>query len=254
MKRLALLVLVASLAGAVTLGASSATTVYLKSRSDKGRSTTHRSTLVTTDDENPHFAYVIVTAGESGVSGSGDGDDFAAASRMRDDEKGDFIWVRIGDERYVIRDAALIAEAHRWEQPVLELGRKQSEIGAKQARVGAMQAKIGAQQSKIGARQSRIGQEQGRLSTEVARAQSRGDDTEDLQRQIDELGERMNDLGKDMEALGEQMNILAREMEPLAARQSELGQRQSKASKELQENMERLAREAVESGKAESID
>src|SRR5262249_13809652 len=48
--------------------------------------------VVTSDDQTPEFAYVLVRENTSSVSGSGEGDDFDDARRLRSRIGSDFLW------------------------------------------------------------------------------------------------------------------------------------------------------------------
>jgi hypothetical protein len=207
------------------------------------------------DDSSEKFSYILHQHGEDGTSGSGMERDFDAAKRVFDeDEDTDQIYARIGDDRYVIRDRALLEKALRIMEPVQTLGRRQGELGGRQSQVGRQQSLIGAKQARVGRLQGEVGRRQGELAREIAFRQVRDVDTDDLERMQQDLETQMRRLEVMQEGLSRQQSAFAEKQEPLASDQRRYGQQMQDASKRMSEDMERFVREAIRSGIARPID
>jgi hypothetical protein len=106
----------------------------------------------------------------------------------------------------------VITDADALEE-IEEVVEPQIELGKKQAALGAKQAKLGAEQAALGARQAR----------------ARDDEARELAAEQRKLGDRQRELGD---------------------RQRELGELQRKAGKQVEEELEKVFRNAVRSGVA----
>ena len=203
------------------------TAIILTSGPASARAYEIHGTLTT----EPERAYVLVREGTESVSGAGDMHDYDAARALRHTMHGDFLWFRVGEERWVTQDRELLGRTLDAMKPVEELGRRQAEVGRKQAEIGSMQAKVGSVQGRIGA-------EQGRLAARQAAAARSGRD--------EDISARQDELGAQMEAAGRQMERLTKLMEPFSRQQEALGEQQSRASKHLEQVMDDVLHDALE--------
>lgn len=192
------------------------------------------------DDADSRTAYVYVRndGKDENTSGSGEASDFDDARTLRSRMHGDYLWFRIGDQRYVTQDREALRQLREALGPVEELGRRQGELGRKQGEIGRLQGEVGRLQGRIGAEQARIS---------VREAMS-GDD-----RNQESRDQRKDDLEREMHELGAQMDRLSRRMEPLASQQAELGRQQGKASAHLQEVADRVLHDLRNSDRAEHL-
>src|SRR5262249_53318750 len=101
------------------------------------------------DSGKERFSYVLANGNEENFTGSGESADWDEVHRIHKRLDHDFLWVRIGDDRYLIEDPSTLAK-------VKEAFRPQQELGDRQGRLGSIQAEIGAQQGAIGDQQARV--------------------------------------------------------------------------------------------------
>ncbi|MEN4902609.1 M56 family metallopeptidase [Luteimonas sp. TWI1437] len=183
-------------------------------------------------------AYVRTRGGADFVM-SGSTDDFEAARRQTGG--GDALWLRRGNDRYLIRDPATLRRFDTLLEPVTRLGREQSELGTQQGRLGGEQGRLGAEQGVLGQRQARLAT----AATQRALAGD-GDVPASDQRDLDEIAARQRDLAERQRALGQQQAELGR-------RQGALGERQAEASRQIEAALPRLLDDALAAGKAQRL-
>ena len=85
---------------------------------------------------------MILVEGDEQMSGSGDTQDWRAVNRLRRAIDGDFLWVRIGGQRYLIEDAEALEELKAVFEPQRELGEQQSRLGDQQSSLGDRQSEL----------------------------------------------------------------------------------------------------------------
>lgn len=206
-------------------------------------------------EDGSSFGYVYVERGEGDDQRfmSGDGDDGDAAERLADELRGDFLYFRIDDQRWVTQDSRLLARAREAFEPVRELGRRQGEIGRRQGDVGRRQGEIGRHQGRIGRLQGEVARKQARIQLRLHGLDD-DEDVRDLRRELDLLGEEMNRLNDEMAELGGRMGELGREMAPLGEEMGRLGEEMGRRSRAMHRELESLAREAVRMGTARRVD
>ena len=149
------------------------------------------------------------------------------------------MWFSIGENEYVVRDAAAVRRALEIVEPMSALGKQQGELGARQGELGARQGELGALQGRIGALQGRVA----RLEAATRDPETRREAAEirrelaQLNTQANSLGQRQRDLGQRQRVLGEQQRVL--------------GERQREASLLANEQLRDLAEKALRDGTAE---
>jgi len=134
-----------------------------------------------------HLSWAIVSHGNTSNSDMEALDDL---DKLKDDYGEEFLYIREGDDRYVIRDHAMVERAQRALEPMHEAGREIGvAVGAKVSRSFSM--------SEDAREQARLGRRIGRLSRQISRLSREGEDTKDpereqakLQRELDELQEK----------------------------------------------------------------
>src|ERR1041384_4840301 len=82
------------------------------------------------DQDQPSFAWALVH--EDGHSMSGSLDDLNEALRLNEKIAPPYLWVRDGDEHYVITDEKVLDKIDELEIPQRMLGAKQAKLGRKQ--------------------------------------------------------------------------------------------------------------------------
>ncbi|UNK42710.1 hypothetical protein MNO14_00965 [Luteimonas sp. S4-F44] len=183
-------------------------------------------------------AYVRSRGGADFVM-SGSTEDFEEAKRQTG--SGDALWLRRGNDRYLIRDPATLRRFDTLFEPVARLGREQGELGKQQGRLGGEQGRLGAEQGTLGQRQAR-------LATAAAQRGLAGDGDVPAseRRDLEEIAARQRELGDRQRALGRQQAELGR-------RQGALGERQAEASRQVEAALPRLLDDALAAGKAQRL-
>ncbi|HEY0333041.1 MAG TPA: M56 family metallopeptidase [Stenotrophomonas sp.] len=174
-------------------------------------------------------------------------------------------WFREGNQRYVVRDAATLAQLKQAYAPLQTLGRQQSELGRQQGELGAQQGELGAAQGELGARQGDIGARQAKMSTRIAqlalehrRREASGqtasqESQQQVEREQQALSQQIQALAAKQQALGARQQALGNRQGALGLQQGDLGKRQEVALEQLRAQGEKLARAAIASGKAERL-
>jgi len=160
-------------------------------------------------------------------------------------------WFRDGSKRYVVRDAATLAKLKQAYAPLQALSSQQSGLGEEQGELGRQQGLLGAEQGELGARQATIGARVAQLAAEQSTAAISGKPMPQERQQQAEREQQA--LARQMQALAAQQESLGTRQGALGRRQSDLGKRQEAALEQLRAQGERLAREAIASGKAQVL-
>lgn len=168
------------------------------------------------------LSYVLFDGNGDSSMMSGSSDDFRRAKAYRAGHS-PLLYVRLDDAAYVIRDAALLAQAHAIMEPQRQLGNRQGELGRQQGELGSRQAALGAEQGRLGAL---MANSTPRQMTALAERQAA-------------LGERQASLGAQQEALGE--------------RQAELGRQQEQLAELAKPQFRALVNEAIRRGLAQRV-
>lgn len=124
------------------------------------------------DSSKNSYVYYAPGGGSSSMNGSRD--DWHLAQKLRAGREA-MLYVRKGEDAYVIRDTATLRRADSIFEPQRALGKKQSELGARQAELGRRQALLGLQQGELGREQGRLGElTEGKIHALLAEALQRG--------------------------------------------------------------------------------
>jgi hypothetical protein len=197
-------------------------------------------------------AYAYSAAEDSGFSWAvlrpGDADDARVTvdlddrtspglSRLRHESPVPVFWFRLDGDEFVVRDAAMVAEADAAQRPLGEIGRRMGEVGGEQGRVGGRQGRIGGRLGLLGAR---LAQMRTRLSLA-----GHADDP-DTRRQLDAIEQQLDALRREQLPLGEQMRALGEQM-------ARLGREMAAATDQARRQLRALAERAVREGKAERL-
>ena len=186
-------------------------------------------TLAAAAKGRSEFAYVLVNGDSQDMSGSMD--DLREAVRLRKRFGDTFLWVRRGDEKFVITDGKLIERVEALSGPQRKLGEKQSELGSQQVELGERQAKLGMEQARLGRRAARDATDES-----ASDRKHRGD-----------LRKAQRDISEQQQELGEQQLVLGRE-------QQKMGREQARLSREMHDRIREIVNEALQHGLARRVD
>ncbi len=177
---------------------------------------------------------------------------------QRDTGKGESVlWVRRGNERYVIRDPALIRSLSQSQKEVAALGRAQGELGEQQGRLGE-------QQGRLGERISTIAQ-QASLDALAASREVMAADAAEMANQAARSGRSTVDAAavarrasgqarqQQIEQAAAQQAQLALQQEGLARQQEALAARQSVASAKVARDVRSAIDQALANGTAQRV-
>jgi len=235
-------------------------------------------------------SYAIVRTGQDGMNMSGDSRDIPAIEKTKQKVHGDFVWVRRGDEAYVVQDPAIIARVVAAWKPAEELGKQMDalgkqmdipskhmeELGKRIESLGnrnqpysAAMEKTSAQMEALGSQQEAIGNKMEALGNKMEHASDAEREAlerqmkaleaqmQPIEQQMDKLGATMDEHCKEMEAaqkpmedLGKQMEEAGKPMEALGKQMEALGKQEEQLSHEADLKVKALIDEAMRSGKA----
>ena len=191
------------------------------------------------DTDRDRFGWAIVSEGNSTTS---DLEDLEAFDHLKHEYDGDFLFIRDGDDHYVIRDRAMIERAQRAAKPVNDAGRELGEAVSVQVREA-----LG--NSRDARERARLARSIGRLSREIARAERRGDDTSDLERDLDRLQGQLDDLE---ESTGAE-KITVKEKTKIKMRSEEASRNLKQATQRLKNEMREILSDAKARRLAEPV-
>ncbi len=191
------------------------------------------------DKDKERFGWALVRDGHNSSSDLGSED----MDEIKDRYGDTFLYIRDGDERWVIRDRGLMRRAEGSLKPIEEAGR---EIGH------AVGAKVGYSMSRThGSREkARVARQISRLDSRIARLSERGEDTEQLERDRQELQEKLEELKNDRR---QRHDDEEREAE-LDAATERASRHMREATRKLNKDLRDILREAKSRHLADSVE
>ena len=209
------------------------------------------------DGEGRDFFWAIVESrGSKGRQTIGSTDDRAqeAIDWALRRNKGKFLYLRLEDRDYIVRDPQIIARAERVVKPMQELGQRMGELGARQGELGARQGSLGGEQGRLGARQGALGIRQAEIAFKRHDRERRGLSTRDLDREQERIDAEMESCSRAQRLLGERQSELGARQAVLGEKQGRYGEEMNRVSRDVGREMRKLARQALESGEAQELD
>src|SRR5262245_18906168 len=228
------------------------TTVWSESHSE-GSSHVHSYSYDSDDsaagsDDGGIDAYVFTRDNGRWNNGSGSEEDWQEARDARPDGDAPTLWLRHGEDRYLITDGAVLKRAAEIFRPQEELGRQQAELGGRQAELGRYQGELGRLQGQIGRKEADLAQERAYLQA-AATYDGRGK----YEREYAALVEEERELHAMQSELGERQSKLGAKQSALGSQQGELGRQQARVGREVSRNLADLLKQAIASGKAKRL-
>jgi len=199
------------------------------------------------------FFWALVEGGDSGkrqTIGSTDDRAQRMITRALRRESGKFLYFRMDDRDYIVRDPETIATATAIVEPIETLGRKMGELGGRQGALGGRQGALGGEQGRLGARQAELTARQMSLAFQIRSRERRGLSTAQLEREQRRIEEAMNECSRRQSELGQRQSELGEQQSTLGAEQSRYGEQMSRLSQEVEKKLRKLVRESIESGQA----
>ena len=202
----------------------------------------------TSDDPGDRFAWGLLDAEGGHSAFDTDGGDWEEIRRLMRDEDLPVFWFRLSGRNYVVRDRAMVENAHELAEPIRDLGRKQGALGARQGALGVKQSDLGQKQAELGTRQARLSARLSRL----AYAES-SDENRALRAERREVEAALNETSRQQGLLGQEQGRLGAIQGELGRQQGELGREQARLGKVVGAEMRKLAEDAIRQGKAEPV-
>lgn len=191
--------------------------------------------IFTLGNTPPPSAFVLMSNDDS-VANASTGDLKEARATRRGNEE--LLWLRKGNARYAVRDAATLARFRAAYAETVRLGEAQGELGDRQGRLGEQQGALGEQQGELGMQIAE-------LATQAA--------TRALAGKPSSNSEKMAALQARQHSLSEQMQPLAERQQVLGREQAALGAKQAAASERASRESNRLIEQAIKSGIAQPL-
>lgn len=159
------------------------------------------------------------------------------------------LWFRLGDQRYVSRDAELLSSLDELFAPGRDLAHEVARIAEVVRALAAHQASLGREQGRLGREQGRLARRQAAL---VATLESRCEpaELERLHLELARLAEEQERLGDDIDGLGDRQERLAGRIDDMVELQERLAERRDEIARETREAFATYLRESIVSGRA----
>jgi len=187
------------------------------------------------DEKQPRTSWVLVEGDTNHMSGSVE-DLEEAKALQRGDEP--LLYVRRGDQAWVLRDDASLARVRATWEPANKVGTRMEPLGKTMELLGGRMNAVGAKMQPIGERMGELGLEMAADRDDARRAE--------IQAEMKQLQSRMDALNKKMQALNAEMQPLSREME-------RLGQEMQKVAKKAESETLALLDDAIARGLAQPV-
>jgi hypothetical protein len=192
------------------------------------------------NDTDPDELGWAIVSGE--MTSMSDMKDLDSMDKLKAEYGEEFLYIRLSENRYVIRDRALMKRAKDAARPMQQAGREIG-IAAKAQAVAALAGSRDARErAKLAARIAK-------LSGRMARMERRGEDTADLEREQELLEQTLEDVTVD----SEEERHAARQEQYHSARTKAAQERLHKEVRRLNGEMRDILRDAKSRHLAESV-
>ncbi len=179
--------------------------------------------------------------------------DLATAKRLRPDNHA-MLWLRRGDQSWLIRDPAMLKRARAISQPLSTLDSQQGALAGKQGELVGRQAGLAARHGTFAYEQAALAQRQARLAQQVA---ARDGDTAALAARRQRLDIAQAEMEQRQQVAQEQLDKLQRDLEvkqiELDGQQTALEKRQQQVSTQTERQLSKLLDEALAKGVAKPV-
>ncbi len=190
-----------------------------------------------TDDD---FSWAFVSNHGRSISGNLNSDNIG---KLKDRYDGEFLYIRDGEERWVITDPDLIDRAHRVEEQIRNYNKEISEIANAEARFAM--AGMGNEKKR-----SKLAERRRDLEDEIDKLKDDGDDTSDLERELFQVKidlEVLNSMRKSAQ-------LTAEERHDLTERRDRASARLRKGMQKIEADLRKILAEAKERHLAERVE
>jgi hypothetical protein len=192
------------------------------------------------DNERDRLGWAIVSGDNTSMS---DMSDLDSMGKLKSEFGREFLYIRLGSDRYVVRDRSLMERAKEAMRPMQEAGR---EIG-RVARAHAERALEGSQDAR---ERAKLARRIAKLSAKIAQREARGESAEDLERDRERIQDQLDDRADD----SSEERASRREEREQDARDRVASERMEKAARRLNQEMRDILRDAKARHLAERVD
>jgi beta-lactamase regulating signal transducer with metallopeptidase domain len=181
----------------------------------------------------------------------------SARALQRDDEP--LLWIRRGNDAYVVRDRALLQRARETYAPMNEMARAQGQMAGRQGELAGRQGGLTARTSALSMRRVQLDSERVAISNErselLARHQSDRPETAGLLASFDGrlkgIDEQLADLDRQRTEIDREQTDLNRRQVDLSRQQADISRQERDVARKVNQQLDRLIDEAVASGLAQ---
>jgi hypothetical protein len=194
------------------------------------------------NDQNDHdrLGWVIVSGENTSMS---DMQDMGSMDKLKSEFGDEFLYLRQGEDRYVIRDRVLMKRAQDAARPLQEAGREVGEAARAQA-----EEALGGTRGAL--EQARLARRIAKVSKRIALREDEGESTEDLEQELDGLQTQLDNLTDD----SREDRAASRGAREREGRTRDASERLQKAVKHLNQEMRDILREAKSRHLVEPVD
>jgi hypothetical protein len=190
-----------------------------------------------TDDD---FSWAFVSDHGRNISGNLNSDNIG---KLRDRYDGEFLYIRDGEERWVITDPDLIDRAHHVEEQIKNYNREISEIANAEARFAM--ASMGNEKKR-----AKLVERRRDLQDEIDKLKDDGDDTRDLERELFQVKIDLEVL----DSMHKNAQLSAEERRDLTERRDRASARLRKGMQKIEADLRKILAEAKERHLAERVE
>ena len=190
-----------------------------------------------TDDD---FSWAFVSNHGRNISGNLNGDPIG---KLKDRYDGEFLYIRDGEERWVITDPEMIARGHRAEEQIKNYNREISEIANAEAKFAMAGLNNDKKLAKLAARRRA-------LEVEIAKLEKNGEDTSDLDQELFEVKVESQALS----SMHQNAQLTTEERRELTERRDRASVRLKKGMQKIEGDLRQILSDAREQHLAERVD
>lgn len=186
----------------------------------------------------------------------GSSEDVAAAGRLHSKSGGSLLWVRRGDNGYVIRDPAVLAQAHQIQAPLTQLIREQGKLAGRQGEIAGHESGIAAREEGFANERAALAERRAELASRLANS-GRPQALADYARKQQALNAEQNRIDARYQAMQRDLVLqrqdLSKQRSDIAGQMSALNERSKQMTASNREAMDTLVADAIKHGKTEKI-
>lgn len=211
--------------------------------------TAEGSDTSTISNSSDGSSYILVS-GDSAV-GLGALEDLSTARDLRDTAGEEFLWARRNGKTWIVRDAAVLSQAHQALDVKRHLAEGQEALGTDQRSLGEQQSELGNRQLAIAKEQRELERQSDDLKAQIANASRQ--QKADLETKLRAVKEKHRELDSQQSELGRQQAELGKQQAELGQKQGALGRKHGENAKDAEPRLRALLDDAIGKGLAQEV-